>query len=111
MSLPLAFKTEISNVPNKCPYLLTNLNKNKIWEKKFEKSNYLRIGLCWAGNPLHKNNHNRSMLLDDFSELISLPFEFHSLQKGMTNEEQKIIKKFVGPINQEIINEIKLIIK
>ncbi len=92
MSLPLAFKTEISNVPNKCPYLLTNLNKNKIWEKKFEKSNCLRIGLCWAGNPLHKNNHNRSMLLDDFSELISLPFEYHSLQKGMTHEEQKIIK-------------------
>jgi len=93
MSLPLAFKTKISNVPNKCPYLLTNLNNNKIWEEKFKKSNHLRIGLCWAGNPLHKNNHNRSMLLDDFYELISLPFEYHSLQKGMTHEEQKIIKK------------------
>ncbi len=92
MSLPLAFKTEISNVPNKCPYLLTNLNKNKIWEKKFKNYKQLRVGLCWSGNPLHKNNHNRSMSLEDFYELISLPFEYHSLQKGMTHEEQKLIK-------------------
>ena len=98
MSLPLAFKTEISNVPNKCPYLLTNLNKNKIWEKKFEKSNYLRIGLCWAGNPLHKNNHNRSMSLDDFSELISLPFEFYSLQKEIPHGDLKMLN------NSEIID-------
>jgi len=37
MSLPLGFKTEISNIPNKCPYLQTNLNKNKVWEEKFNK--------------------------------------------------------------------------
>ena len=89
MSLPLAFKTEISNVPNKCPYLLTNLNK--IWEVKFKKSNHLKIGLCWAGNPIHKNNHNRSMSLVDFSELISLPFEFHSLQKEIPNDDLEIL--------------------
>ena len=81
MSLPLGFKTEISNIPNKCPYLQTNLNKNKVWEEKFINSNHLRIGLSWSGNPLHKNNHNRSMSLDDFAELLSLPFEFYSLQK------------------------------
>lgn len=91
MSLPLAFKTKISNVPNKCPYLLTNYNKNKIWEEKFKKSNHLKIGLCWTGNPLHKNNHNRSMSLDDFSELISLPFEFYSLQKEIPHDDLEIL--------------------
>ena len=91
MSLPLAFKTEISNVPNKCPYLLSDLNKNKIWEEKFKNSNHLKIGLCWSGNPLHKNNHNRSMLLDDFSELISLPFEFYSLQKEIPHDDLEIL--------------------
>ena len=45
MSLPLAFKTEISNVPNKCPYLLTNFDKNKIWEEKFKNSNQLHLGI------------------------------------------------------------------
>ena len=59
MSLPLAFKTEILNVPSKCPYLITNINKNKFWEEKFKNSSQLKVGLCWSGNPLHKNNHNR----------------------------------------------------
>ncbi len=91
MSLPLAFKTEISNVPNKCPYLLTNFDKNKIWEEKFKNSNQLRVGLCWSGNPLHKNNHNRSMSLDDFSKLISFPFEFYSLQKEIPHDDLEIL--------------------
>ena len=93
MSLPLAFKTEISNTPNKCPYLETNLNKNKIWEEKFEKNNHLRVGLSWSGNPLHKNDHNRSMSLDDFSKLLSLPFEFYSLQKDIPQKDLDILNK------------------
>ena len=93
MSLPLAFKTEILNVPNKCPYLLTNPNKDKFWEEKFKNNNRLRIGLCWSGNPLHKNNHNRSMSLDNFTELISLPFEFYSLQKDVPQKDLDILNK------------------
>jgi tetratricopeptide (TPR) repeat protein len=93
MSLPLAFKTEISNIPNKCPYLETNLNKNKIWEEKFEKNNHLRVGLSWSGNPLHKNDHNRSMSLDDFTELVSLPFEFYSLQKDIPQKDLDKLNK------------------
>ena len=104
MSLPLAFKTEISNVPNKCPYLLTNFDKNKMWEEEFKNSNQLRVGLCWSGNPLHKNNHNRSMSLDDFSELISLPFEFYSLQKDIPHEDLEILN------NSKIINHQNLLI-
>ena len=101
MSLPLGFKTEISNIPNKCPYLQTNLNKNKVWEEKFINSNHLRIGLSWSGNPLHKNNHNRSMSLDDFSELLSLPFEFYSLQKEVPHEDLEILN------NSKIIDHQK----
>ena len=103
MSLPLGFKTEISNIPNKCPYLQTNLNKNKIWEEKFIDSNHMRIGLSWSGNPFHKNNHNRSMSLDDFSELLSLPFEFYSLQKEIPDEDLEILN------NSKIIDHQNLL--
>jgi ADP-heptose:LPS heptosyltransferase len=75
------------------PYLLTNSNKDKFWEEKFKNNNRLRIGLCWSGNPLHKNNHNRSMSLDDFTELISLPFEFYSLQKDVPQKDLDILNK------------------
>jgi len=94
MSLPLAFKTEISSIPKNCPYLFPNLAKTKIWEGKFKNSGGLKIGLCWAGNPLHKNDHNRSMPFINFSELISLPLEFHSLQKEITNKDQEAVNKF-----------------
>ena len=93
MSLPLAFKTQISSIPNKCPYLLTDLTKDKIWRNKFKNENQLKIGVCWFGNPLHKNDHNRSMSLNDLLELISLPFEFHCLQKEIRQEDQKELNK------------------
>ena len=105
MSLPFAFKTEISNVPNKCPYLITNSNKNKIWEEKCKTKNHLRIGLCWSGNPLHKNNHNRSMSLDNFSELISLPFEFYSLQKEIPHEDSEVLNNYKIIGHQNSLND------
>ena len=102
MSLPLALKTEISNIPKKYPYMLADIEKTREWEAKFENSGLLKIGVCWFGNPLHKNDHNRSMPFNNLSDLISLPLELHSLQKGMTNEEQKIIKKF-GIIDHQVL--------
>ena len=40
-----------------------------------------RVGLVWSGNPEHKNDSNRSLLLKQLSTILTLPFEFHSLQK------------------------------
>ena len=93
MSLPLAFKTEISTIPKKCPYLFPDLAKVKIWEDKFKNNNILKIGVCWSGNQLHKNDHNRSMSFNNLSKLLSLPLEFHSLQKEITHRDQEAMSK------------------
>ena len=69
----------------------SHLNKDKFWEEKFKNNNHLRIGLCWSGNPLHKNNHNRSMSLNVLTELITLPFKFYSLQKDVQHEDLEIL--------------------
>ncbi|HIJ37737.1 MAG TPA: glycosyltransferase family protein [Rhodospirillaceae bacterium] len=46
-----------------------------------------KIGLVWAGNPLHANDHFRSASLDDFKALLTLPqICFFSLQKGVPAE-------------------------
>jgi len=95
MSLPYAFKTELSSIPNKCPYLFSNkLKPEKQKDKSKSKTNKLKIGVCWSGNPLHKNDHNRSMSINDMLELFSLPFEYHSLQKEVSQESLAILKKF-----------------
>lgn len=43
----------------------------------------LNIGLCWAGNPAHKNDHNRSIPAAVLAELLNTPgVAFWSLQTG-----------------------------
>jgi tetratricopeptide (TPR) repeat protein len=49
----------------------------------------MRIGVCWAGNPKHKNDRNRSIPLEVFGQLFKLPYEFISLQR--VREEEKPI--------------------
>ena len=92
MSLPYAFKTDLSNIPIKNSYLsLNSLNKLK---DKFNDSDKFKIGICWAGNPQHKNDHNRSMEIDDMLSLFSMPFEFHSLQKQINLKNEKIFNRY-----------------
>lgn len=43
----------------------------------------LNIGLCWAGNPAHKNDHNRSIPAAALAGLLNTPgVAFWSLQTG-----------------------------
>lgn len=43
----------------------------------------LNVGLCWAGNPAHKNDHNRSVPAALLAELLETPgVAFWSLQTG-----------------------------
>ena len=43
----------------------------------------LRVGVCWAGNPAHRNDRNRSMSGDDVAKLLGVPgVEYFSLQVG-----------------------------
>ncbi len=48
----------------------------------------LKVGLIWAGNPKHKNDHNRSCRLSDWASLAGVPGAvFYSLQKGAPEAE------------------------
>ena len=81
MSLPLAFKTTVDTIPAQLPYLYADLDKKQQWQEKLGNKTVTRIGLVWSGSTIHKNDHNRSLLLQQLSSLLELPVEFHSLQK------------------------------
>lgn len=81
MSLPLIFGTEPHSIPAETPYLSVDPAKAAHWHHKLGAKTKPRIGLAWSGNPEHTNDKNRSMPLLQLAPLLSLPLEFHALQK------------------------------
>ncbi len=86
MSLPLAFGTSIETIPART-YLFPDSQKQTAWLQHLAKSTALRVGLVWSGSASHKNDHNRSIPLQQLEPLLALPCEFHSLQKEVRTED------------------------
>ena len=94
MSLPLAFKTTVNTIPANLHYLYTNDDKNQQWQEKLGNKTVTRIGLVWSGSTGQKNDHNRSLILQQLSSLLELPLEFHSLQKEVRAVDIKTLTDF-----------------
>lgn len=84
-SLPLAFKTNLDNIPCTAPYLTPPQDRYDHWahlRTSKRSTGVAKIGFSWSGNPAFSNDFNRSMSIEKFSELFGLTeFEFFSLQK------------------------------
>ncbi len=101
LSLPLALKTSLDTIPNLIEYINLDSHPSKIieWKKRLGPKLKPRVGLVWSGNPRHKNDHNRSMLLKDILPFLPNQFEYVSLQK-----EVREIDKLMLDLNPHILN-------
>lgn len=93
MSLPLAFKTTIDTIPAVVPYLYADPKKQQFWHDRLGSKTNPRVGLAWSGSSTHQNDHNRSIPLKLLEPLLSLPFEFHSLQKDIRLDDAVHLKQ------------------
>jgi tetratricopeptide (TPR) repeat protein len=91
LSLPLAFKTRLESIPVKSPYLFSEPDKVKHWQTILGEKNRPRIGIVWSGNPAHKNDQNRSLSLQEMLPLLSLPYQFISLQKELRDTDKELL--------------------
>ena len=83
LSLPLYFKTDITSIPSKVPYLFAEQKYIDKWKVIIPGKDVLNVGISWAGNPKNYNDRNRSCTLKDLNELFNIPgVKFYSLQKG-----------------------------
>ncbi len=88
-SLPAVFLSDETTVPRKFPYLWADEKLKARWREKIgPQAGKIRVGLVWAGNPGHNNDHKRSLSFKQLEELFSCPqVEWHSLQVGVRSGE------------------------
>lgn len=91
MSLPLAFGTALDTIPSGVPYIAPPAALAPAWGAHLWGPGPT-IGLAWAGDPLHKNDANRSMRLSALRPLFDLPgLQFVSLQQEIAVEDAQVV--------------------
>ena len=94
MSLPLALKSTVDNIPKEVPYLFSDPAKKKVWKERLGTKTKPRIGFVCSGSTTHNDDGKRSIPLHLFKALFKLPFEFHMLQKEIRSDDQKVLEEF-----------------
>ncbi|BCK86457.1 photosystem I assembly protein Ycf3 [Sideroxyarcus emersonii] len=94
MSLPLAFKTTLANIPATVPYLHADAGKQLAWRRRLGDAAQPRVGLVWSGSATHKNDRNRSIPLQQLEPLLGLPLEFHALQSEVRRHDETALAAF-----------------
>jgi tetratricopeptide (TPR) repeat protein len=104
MTLPYAFRTNLTNIPSTTPYLKPDKIKINEWIQKLGNKQKMRIGMVWSGNINHGNDKNRSIMLKKILPYLSNKHEYISIQKEVRDEDKLIlessdIRQFSAEIN------------
>jgi tetratricopeptide (TPR) repeat protein len=92
LSLPLALKINLTNIPGTVPYLLADPQRISHWREKLGVRTRPRVGLVWSGGfrpgqpELKSVNERRNIPLRKLAALKHSGIEFYSLQKGQPAE-------------------------
>ena len=95
MHLPDIMGTTLDTVPSRTPYIVPRED----WiQLALEPTDKPRIGLCWAGSPIHGKDKWRSMKPEQFQQFIDAAphCQFYSLQCGPRAHE---VEGMTGCVN------------
>jgi len=91
LSLPLAFATDLSTIPNDIPYLAPEPQRVTQWSARLRGLAGLRVGIAWQGNPVVEKliwAQGRSFPLEMLKPMADLSsVSLVSLQKGAGVEQ------------------------
>ena len=91
LSLPLAFKTNLNNLPAPAGYIKADTLKIERWQKTLGEKTLPRIGLVWSGSTTHKNDRNRSLRLEQLAPYLPADYQYISLQKELREGDQQLL--------------------
>jgi hypothetical protein len=106
MSLPYAFKTTLSDIPARVPYLHATGEAREMWRAKLGRNDdEFKVGLVWMGNPEFPAALAKSCGLQHLKGVIQTPrCRFFSLQKGdAASDIQRLgLEKRIADHGQEL---------
>jgi len=103
LSLPHAFRTDEATIPPAGAYLQADPQRTREWDALLGERRRPRIGLAWAGNPEHRNDHNRSIDFAQFASLFDLDVDWISLQKPVRErDEARLAQAPVRRVDDEL---------
>ena len=84
MTLARLFGEDALTRAASAPYIRVDAARAAMWERRLgPRDRRFRAGLVWAGNPTHENDRRRSIPLDAFGPLATIPnVRWVSLQVG-----------------------------
>ncbi|MES2978431.1 MAG: tetratricopeptide repeat-containing glycosyltransferase family protein [Pseudomonadota bacterium] len=91
LSLPLAFKTDLTSIPSPEAYLAATADKCQEWSQRLGPKTKRRVGFVWSGSAVHKNNHNRSLTVQQLLRHMPECHEYVSLQKEARDADRHIL--------------------
>jgi tetratricopeptide (TPR) repeat protein len=103
MSLPLAFRTELSSIPADVPYVRADPARVASWRRKLGASDKPRVGMVWSGSAALKSDR-RSMALSEMLPLVNSDAEWVSLQKEVPANEAVLLasRRDIGHVGGEL---------
>lgn len=97
MSLPLAFRTDLSNVPASVPYLTIPPDREALWAARLGPRRKLRVGLAWSGS-VH-GAERAAMPARLLLDLMRVPeIEYHCLQRDIFEGDAAWLRQAGPPV-------------
>jgi tetratricopeptide (TPR) repeat protein len=90
MSLPLAFRTDLTSIPSRVPYIRSDPGRRAAWDHKLGKRQKPRVALVWSGSARLRND-KRSMALGQMLPLLQGWAQWISLQKEVPETDAGLL--------------------
>jgi hypothetical protein len=105
MSLPFAFRTELSSIPVTIPYVSSNRDKKEEWARRLGAKRKFRVGLVWSGSLELKDDKNRSIKLNEITPHLPSSVDYVSLQKEVRDNDKNALAESAVEHFGEYLND------
>lgn len=89
MSLAHKLAITLDTIPAEIPYLNPDETKRAAWRERLATLKGKRVGICWSGHRIHRNDHARSTSFATFAPVLEADdISFVSLQREVREADE-----------------------